>query len=292
MKASIYSYANWLAGTICPEPSFIPSNSNLGHHSFLWENFPENELKKIRSKQNEIFEFKVNDLFKKLKDKFDKEYASSKEKKHLLNNSIRKWEEILFYVAPDSLPFVSLRYSNMVFEYNQILEIRNYIKFVYELGNPVDVSFIHSSSCQFHNRKKLEVQIEAEAYYRLLSYIKQHLKKGSSPIDGEFYGKLRADFFINDEAAYLFYKLVMQTVKEKTKAADYSYIFYKMTDSQYNLIHKDTPHSFVFRYINKLFPIKLDIPQFSKTNAASKLPIFQEAYKEYLAATALKKSSA
>ncbi len=277
------TYKNWLEGKVCPSPSFIKNGFSEVNCKFQWEDFTEEDLKVIRIKQKEIFEALVLKILNEYILKFNADYEKSEVKEQLLFNTIMKWEEVLFYLRPTFAPKVEAIQSDLVFEKNHYIEIRRYIKFVYEEGGDIDYSFIHSECCQFYEGE-LYAQIEAEAYYRFWKMLKEmnHIEtKEIDTVDKELKHNPRPDIFKNYYAFKMFEELVKTTVVYKSRTADYAFIFHKMINPKIGLIIPTVTHPYFINFLNEMYTAEIKSRKLPFVNPTRKRRLFEKALEDY-----------
>jgi hypothetical protein len=278
------TYKNWLEGKICPFPTFIQKGSSVVNCHIIWEDFSEEDLKAIRSKQKEIFEDSVLKLLDKLVVLFNTEYQQSKAKEQLLLNTIKKWEEVLFYLKPTFGANVVATQSDLVFEKNRYVEMRQYIKSVYEVGEVVDYSFIHSQYCLFYDQRNLDAKIEAEVYYRFWEMLKKkHMTETKSPekINQELNHNPHPEIFKDYHAFKMFEGLAKNTVLSRTRTADYAYIFHKMNNSKLGLIISSVTQPYFIKFLNNKYEAKITSRKLPFVNPKRKQLIFEKALEDY-----------
>ena len=246
MDEHLYTFENWLAGTICPEPSLIKKDNLNNNHTFQWTNFPESELDKIREKQKEIFYQEANNISDKWIEEFENYYRVSKERIKYISKEQKRIEEILFELVPSNSETTLATRTNILFNSDELRDIQYYAERTYIKNEKQEFDFIHSSMCQFQDKERIHPAITAQAYYTLLSHITE-----KSMIDKSSKHK---GIFQMEHGEELCIKLVNKIVKEKSKVSDYSFIYYKLAEE--NIIDISiVKHSMFINYINEIFPI-------------------------------------
>ena len=271
MKRNLYTLNNWLNGKICPNPTFIKKDNKNKNHSFPWELFPKTDLKKIRETQKAIFNEEVDDILNNYINIFESFYKKSNEKKVLIQQHLDKLNEVLYSTERSQQEIVMMNNSDMIFHQNDLIELRFYIQKTYieKDDNFVCYSIIHSKKCSFFSSNKTYPYIMGEALYRLHKHI---LSYHTEKIDL---------VFLNDYGENFFSDLVAAIVREKTKLADYSFLFYKLKEDKQ--IVRDTSHRSYLDYINENFNIKItsEIRQLNKKTTQKKEDIYNKIKEKY-----------
>lgn len=252
MGKNIYTYENWLSGKICPNhnPIIIKDDNEINHKNIpQWSKFSKSVLKKIRTKQQEIFNQEVKTISQKFINTFEKRYNKSKEKNRLKTKDLRKMEEILFDLIPSEFEFTIPKQSDIPFKSKDLIDLQKYIEKYYIIGEKHVFDFIHSPNCEFQDKKNIQPEILGEAYYILFNHIRT---KSNIDYSYKYNGIFEVEYGLK-----LCATLVNKIVKEKSKISDYSFIYNKLVAE--NIIDKSTvPHKLFIKYINDTFPIKLE----------------------------------
>jgi hypothetical protein len=169
----IYTYEDWNSGKVCLElPFIINVDENSIPLRINWEQIKESDIPVIKQKRKDLFEASVLLLFNKLKNQFEDDAQTTKSLNYLFDRLISKYEEILFGELSVLTEYVTLKSDNTVFEYNHFVDIKNYATNHILLSKDIEYDFVHSSNCRFQNPEKSCAEIEAEAYYRFLVWLR------------------------------------------------------------------------------------------------------------------------
>lgn len=181
-----YTFQEWDAGKICLEFSTINNKNETNFPLRVkWEQIKESDIPLIKQKRKDLFELSVLLLLNKLKSQFENDAIVTKSLEHLFNRLIEKYEEILFDELTANTIYVTLKIDNTVFQYNHYLDIKNYATNHILLSKDIEYDFVHSSNCSLNSTENLSPEIEAEAYYRFLVWLKEErLVRKNTQIQG------------------------------------------------------------------------------------------------------------
>ena len=170
-----YTFDNWINGEIC----LLSSSTGLllkGEKMPIqarWAEIKRSDVVKIRQKQKEIFERSVKIILEKLLKQFESNSKSTRSKEGLLDRLILKFEEILYDGVHDNKSYVTIKIDSTVFEYNHYVGIKNYVSNYILLSKRNKSVFIHAPNCKFCHLDFVYPQVEAEAYFRFLTWLKE-----------------------------------------------------------------------------------------------------------------------
>lgn len=164
---------------------------------------------------------------------------------------------------------------------------KTYLKKIAE--NKSVKGFIEREIAWTKDRKETITRLEPYYYDLLVEWVsflefkKSTLKPSQATKEvneNETYENLYPLIFKNGYAFYLFLDLKSLTVKERTKVADYSFIFHKMKDKSIRAINESTTEPIFIKFLNDNF--QADI-------TAVKLPFKNPDYKQQTYNTLLNK---
>lgn len=242
MKSDLYTYKNWLDGEVVLRYATIYKSVEIKTNPIIvdWKNFKEEDIKKIKLKQIEIFDTQKNIFVSKERDRLTENYRNSIFKKEFISKSFTLWNEILsgklleltaldsYCTSDNSITFPSIHYQEMIAYYNSV-----------KIGGlQYDFSNVHSENCPYKLKTHLLPEIIVEVILKLKNELnewesdfppKEKTKESNYPL-----------MFKDAQAESLFYKLIKEIKNRKPFQPAYSYIFHKMRGTfnfKYNLIN-------------------------------------------------------
>ncbi len=163
-----YTYKNWWEGEVVLKYDYIISN---GMQPVLaeWDNFSNEDISLIKSKQKEIFNERVAILLEKYKATFNKELSSSLEPDEHIRMTISQIDDIFKGVLPPS-EFIYTEYWKVLFSHKELREIQEYYNSSIIRGGEVDYNFINSPSMKFQKLDENN-QVYAHALYLFRKWV-------------------------------------------------------------------------------------------------------------------------
>lgn len=180
MNKPIYKYTDWYEGKVYLETGAVIYNHKIDKPiKACITDFSENDLKKIKLKQKEIFESKSSLKLKDFKDIFKKRYKNSEEKDLLLKREIEDNNKILYLV-----PIQELHFENRSFTISKddLAIMRDYINSQIVKGEKY-YGFVHSPNFKFQHEKVTNDLVYARVsfdYYNWLVKFQDAINKALS----------------------------------------------------------------------------------------------------------------
>lgn len=255
-----YTFQDWLSGKICLTYASIELTPNQKDMPLIvnWSQIVESDINIIKQQQNKIFEELVIVELTKMKSQYVKDIALTRSPINLLERLIAKFEEILFEGLNNISTLVTIKSDNTVFEYNQLLGIKNYTTDYILLAKEMDYSFVQAPMCKFHNSESLSPQIEAEIYYRFLTWLKEKkqmfLLNNESEIQSEKI-KWRADIFIDQQHFIKAKKIMDVLIKNNSKITGHSYVYQILRKNKF---FKDIKQSVYIEFLKEEYAVNLN----------------------------------
>ena len=242
MKSDMYTYKNWLDGEVVLRYATIYKSAEIKTNPIIvdWKNFKEEDIKKIKLKQIEIFDTQKNIFVSKERDRLSANFKNSSFKEKFISKSFTLWNEILsgklleltaldsYCTSDNSITFPSIYYQEMIAYYNS-----------FKIGGlQYDFSNVHSENCPYKLKTHLLPEIIVEVILKLKNELnewesdfppKEKTKESNYPL-----------MFKDAQAESLFFKLIKEIKNRKPFQPAYSYIFHKMRGTfnfKYNLIN-------------------------------------------------------
>jgi hypothetical protein len=242
MKSDMYTYKNWLDGEVVLRYATIYKSAEIKTNPIIvdWKNFNQEDIKKIKLKQIEIFDKQKNIFVSNERDRLSEEYKNSSLKEKFISLNITRWNEILsgklleltaldsYCTSDNTITFPSIHYQEMIAYYNS-----------FKIGGlQYDFSNIHSENCPYKLKTHLLPEIIVEVILKLKNELnewesdfppKEKTKESNYPL-----------MFKDAQAESLFFKLIKEIKNRKPFQPAYSYIFHKMRGTfnfKYNLIN-------------------------------------------------------
>ena len=178
MKKSLFNYTDWYLGKVYLDTcaSEIPKNSTEVPIKVSIVDLSDYNLKKIQSKQKEIFNKSFKDLFEKFKNTFNERYKNSKAKVLFLNREIQDNRKILFTTPIKDVVFLNRKFSISA---DDIENMRDFIENQMIKGDEY-FGFVHSPKFKYPYEKFNNDFVYAAAtfhYYNWLMKFYTNLKQ-------------------------------------------------------------------------------------------------------------------
>ena len=242
MKSDMYTYKNWLDGEVVLRYATIYKSAEIKTNPIIvdWKNFNQEDIKKIKLKQKEIFDKQKNIFVSKERDRLTENYRNSIFKEKFISRNFTLWNEILsgklleltaldsYCTSDNSITFPSIYYQEMIAYYNS-----------FKIGGlQYDFSNVHSENCPY----KLKTHLLPEIIVEVILKLKNELNEWKSDFPSKEKTK-ESNYplmFKDAQAESLFSKLIKEIKNRKPFQPAYSYIFHKMRgtyERKYNLIN-------------------------------------------------------
>ena len=171
MKSDMYTYKNWLDGEVVLRYATIYKSAEIKTNPIIvdWKNFKEEDIKKIKLKQIEIFDTQKNIFVSKERDRLSANFKNSSFKEKFISKSFTLWNEILsgklleltaldsYCTSDNSITFPSIHYQEMIAYYNS-----------FKIGGlQYDFSNVHSENCPYKLKTHLLPEIIVEVILKL-----------------------------------------------------------------------------------------------------------------------------
>lgn len=242
MKSDMYTYKNWLDGEVVLRYATIYKSAEIKTNPIIvdWKNFNEEDIKKIKLKQIEIFDIQKNIFVSKERDRLTENYRNSIFKEKFISRNFTLWNEILsgklleltaldsYCTSDNSITFPSIHYQEMIAYYNS-----------FKIGGlQYDFSNVHSENCPY----KLKTHLLPEIIVEVILKLKNELNEWKSDFPSKEKTK-ESNYplmFKDAQAELLFFNLIIEIKTRKPSQPAYAYIFHKMRgtyERKYNLIN-------------------------------------------------------
>ena len=285
-----YSYKDWWEGRISLfyAPLKYREGDILPPH-VTWDQIKPDDITKIKEKLKELFDEQLGALFQLWKDTFLNQYKNSKLKEVYLNGEKQQVNDIMFSDIPPGKLLITAHWNDHVFKPSDLQEIQNNIKKVIVQGIALEYDFVHSPHFLFQDDDKIPSEIYAQCcwnYNEWLNEFEETQKEEEPPIE-ELQTKVRTelenpypDIFKNGYAYQMFLEL-KEKVCEKTIAADYGFIFYRMKAENLKAIHPGVRHKAFSEFLEGNFNIKVRNSKLPNKNPAGKQYFYSAILKKY-----------
>lgn len=140
-----------------------------------WSDFIDSDVVRIKAKQQEIFEEKVQDLMNGYVNEFKRRYQASKMKKRLLQIHLRICKQIMFTTAPPQ-DVVFFPHWTQGFDYAYLTDIQQWVSESYVNGQPMELGFIHSPLSKFEDDKLPDSRVYASFVWEYANWLNNWLK--------------------------------------------------------------------------------------------------------------------
>lgn len=286
MKSDMYTYKNWLDGEVVLRYATIYKSAEIKTNPIIvdWKNFKEEDIKKIKLKQIEIFDTQKNIFVSKERDRLSKNYKNSSFKEKFISHNLTLWNEILsgklskltaldsYCTSDNSITFPSIHYQEMIVYYNS-----------FKIGGlQYDFSNVHSENCPY----KLKTHLLPEIIVEVILTLKNEFDEWKSdipPKEKTKETKYRL-MFKDAQAESLFFKLIKEIKTRKPSQPAYAYIFHKMRgtyERKYNLINISFTKKEYSNFLKNTLKVKKFNDKFPKGDLKSREwrdTLFKEAY--------------
>jgi hypothetical protein len=198
-----YQYDDWLNGNVVLEYDVFIKNGIKKTTVVKWENFNESDILRIKETQKEIFQEQQKELLEKFKKVFLERYEASLDQEVYLDSEVNQCIDIMYGNIPFSA-FVTFNHWEIVIEYNDLMDIQQYINRNIVKGLELEYNFIHSPNCKYNNVNKIPYQVYAHVVWNYFKWIENkfpllpqsELKEGIIP---------QSKFIVNEYAlAFIF----------------------------------------------------------------------------------------
>lgn len=270
----------------------IESNENPVQVS--WDEICIVDIPKIKEKQKIFFNKKVNQLLEVWKKYFLDIYQTSETPNILLDRELKQCADIM----SGPMPLTKLWTTNhrlVTFKTASLIEIRKFITQTKINGVKPEFDFIHSPSYSYKSND-IPVEVYAQSLWEYSQWLEtlSPLEKNNDNKENDSnpnhkppkvkmpenpYGKI----FKNGYAYNLFLDLKKDLVTEKTRRADFSFIFHRMTIK--DLINENvTQLAFIkFLRVNNIANIKGRKLPFNTSHLKEQLFVrFLAKYKDFI----------
>ena len=252
-----YTFDNWINGEIC----LLSSSTGLllkGEKMPIqarWAEIKRSDVVKIRQEQKEIFECSVKLKLDKLIKQFDSNSKNTKSIEALLNRLIIKFDEILYDGLQDNKPYVTLKTDSTVFEYNHYVGIKNYVSNYILLSKRNKSVFIHATSCKLYHLDFVYPQVEAEAYFRFLTWLKEQKLNLNNQEEVIINKKNWRDDIFKDEQHYKKgLEIIAKLVNNKSKVSTHSFVYHVFRKNDFL---KDFKHKVYIQFLADEYSVKI-----------------------------------
>jgi len=282
-----YTYKDWFDGDVTlkyAKSIFIDGSIPL---LVSWDEFDEIDVKKIKDKQEELFNKIVETNLNNFKNHFCKKYKKSMIKDELVENERQEFANILNAPIPDTPEIVS-KYLKILFKRDDLLEIQSYFKNTILGGRFDNYDFVQSPNDKHQYNLKTPSEAIAMVYYKYLEWLIEHFDnnilesdesvqfKASNKREKEnsfpryFYDRPSYDFFI---------ELKDMLVNKETRYADYSFIFHKMIKGGY--INDDTKQMKFIEFLNREYDADISYRKLPFKNQKKHNNIYYKLERKY-----------
>lgn len=180
MNKPIYNYTDWYKGKVYLETGAIIIDKKVDKPTKAYLiNFSKYTLKKIQSKQKDIFEAKSDDLLLKFKNQFKERFKKSEAKELLLKREIEDNRKILYLT-----PIQEIHFKNRTFTITKddLLIMREFINNQIVKGEKY-YGFVHSPNFKLQYEKLTHDLVYARVtfdYYNWLLNFQTSLNKSAA----------------------------------------------------------------------------------------------------------------
>lgn len=141
-----------------------------------WGNFNEADVIKIKETQKAIFNKTVEKKLEELKSNFFKNYGNSKVKEEFLKIEKQECLNILSLPIPKQKTIITT-YWTVFFEYDDLVEIQDYVNETIVRGIDRGYDFIHSPKSKYQETGKIPSQAYAQIVYDYFEWLKDNFKR-------------------------------------------------------------------------------------------------------------------
>ncbi len=176
MGKTTYNYTDWYQGRVYLETGAISINKTDSPIKAHLSDFSASSLKKIQSKQKEIFDTKCSNKLTKFKNIFTKRLKDSETKELLLKREIEDNKQILFFTPGREL---LLKNRTSTFSKDDLLIIREYVNTQIVKGEKY-YGFVHSPNFKFAYEKDTDDLVYARATFDYYNWLLKLSEKNKS----------------------------------------------------------------------------------------------------------------
>ncbi len=209
MKKSLFNYSDWYSGKVYLDTCAleIPKNRTEVPIKVSIADLSDYNLKKIQSKQKEIFNKSFKDLFEKFKNTFNERYQKSKAKVLFLNREIKDNRKILFATPIKDVVFFNRKFSISA---DDIENMRDFIENQMIKGDEY-FGFVHSPKFKYPYEKFTNDFVYAAATFHYYNWLMK------------FYTNLKQSLVVETEKKKVIIDETKSRVKVKVIALIYFY---------------------------------------------------------------------
>jgi hypothetical protein len=169
MNKPIYSYSDWYDGKVYLETGAIIISKTEKAIKAQLGDFSEDTIKKIQSKQKEIFDTKCSAKLIEFKNVFRGRFKKSEAKELLLNREIEDNRKILFFN-----PISELRFKNRTFSFptDDLVIMREYLNNQIIKGEKY-YGFVHSPNFKFPYQRLTDNFVYVRVTFDYYNWLKE-----------------------------------------------------------------------------------------------------------------------
>lgn len=281
------TYENWYNGDVTlkyAKSVFINRNKP---RLVSWDDFNEADVSKIKEKQNELFYEIVEYNLNNFKEHFYTRYKNSKIKDVLLEKEKKEFADILNAPIPNTDIIVSENLK-ILFEIDDLLEIKSYYKNTILGGNDCEYDFIQSPNDKFKDNTKLLPQVYASVVFEYFQWLEKNynsadirdIEEKNISIEVENFKSVNLfpHIFKNKNCYDFFSELKKVLVKGDTKIADFSFIFHKMNKDGFIL---NIRHKVFISFLNEEYDSQITDVKFPYKNQITHLKVYEGLKSNY-----------
>lgn len=231
------TYDNWWNGDVTLAYSKRYFDENEKFFVVHWDDFSLTDVQKIKVKQCELFDEKVNDLLQKHRTTFIERYNNSSDKSAYYENEYQEYRKIIYGTIPNynsnPIPFPI---SGKYYEQSYLIEIQNYINRTIINGIDDGLDFIHSPNCKYQDNRLPDSRIYARFVWEYFKWLELVVEK---TIPQNPYPKI----FTNYIGYQIFDAFRLEVITESNLLADFSYLYHALKKDEF--IHDFTQRKFI-----------------------------------------------
>jgi hypothetical protein len=170
-----YTFDDWWNGAVTL--IYASTVSQIGEEITRvdWSDFIDSDVVRIKAKQQEIFEEKVQDLMNRYVNEFNRRYQASKTKKRLLQIHRRFCNQIMFSTVPPQ-DVIYFPHWTQGFKYAYLTDIQQWVSESYVNGQPMELGFIHSPLSKFEDDKLPDSRVYGSFVWEYANWLNNWLK--------------------------------------------------------------------------------------------------------------------
>lgn len=298
-----FSYENWYDGIITLKYAKSIFSKDSKPKLVSWNDFNQFDVNKIKKMQTKLFHEIVEFQLNKFKTHFKKIHASSRIKDKLLEMEMQECKDILYFPIPivkrrDKIDFVFSKspykqeivskHWKVLFDLDDLLEIKSYYKNTILGGNDCEYDFIQSPNDKFKDNTKLLPQVYASVVFEYFQWLEKNynspdirdIEEKNISIEVENFKSVNLfpHIFKNKNCYDFFSELKKVLVKGDTKIADFSFIFHKMNKDGFILNIK---HKVFISFLNKEYDSQITDVKFPYKNQITHLKVYEGLKSNY-----------